>query len=68
MFSGYLAVLMPRVHGVSPFLYLPLDSRQLILKELPHHVNVAAIQPVMINGDGVLLQDRMRKVTQDQDR
>lgn len=51
----YLAVLMPRVHRVPPLAYLFLNRRQLALKELPHDVYVAAIQPVMINRDGVLL-------------
>lgn len=51
----YLTVLMPRVHRVSPLIYLFLNRQQLILKELPHDVYVTTIQPVMINRDGVLL-------------
>lgn len=54
----YLTVLMPRIHCVSPLIDLFLDGWELILKELPHDVNVAAIQPIMIDGDGVFLEDK----------
>lgn len=56
----YLAVLMPGIHCISPLVYLFLNRWKLILKELPHDVNVAAIQPVVINWDGVLLYQKQK--------
>lgn len=52
----YLAVQVPGLHGVSPFADLLLDCGELTLQELPHQVQVAAIQPVVVDGDGVLLK------------
>lgn len=60
--AGYLTVLMPRIHGVSPLVNLFLHRRQLVLQELPHDVHVAAIQPVVIDGNGVLLQESVRTI------
>lgn len=54
----YLAVLMPGIHCVFPLIYFFLYRRQFILKEQPHDVNVAAIQPVVINRNCVLLQKK----------
>lgn len=51
----YLTVIVPGVHGVPPLVYLLLYGQQLPLQELPHHIHITAVQPVMVNGDCVLL-------------
>lgn len=52
---SYLTMLMPGVHSITPFLNFSLDRRKFILQELPHDVQITAIQPVMIDGNGILL-------------
>ncbi len=51
----YLTMLMPGVHSITPFLDFSLDRRKLFLQKLPHEIHITAIQPVMIDGNGILL-------------
>lgn len=51
----YLTMLMPRVHSITPFLDFSLDRRKFFLQKLPHDIQITAIQPVMIDGNGILL-------------
>ncbi len=51
----YLTMLMPGIHSITPFLDFSLDRRKLFLQKLPHEIHITAIQPVMIDGNGILL-------------
>ncbi len=46
---------MPGIHSITPFLDFSLDRRKLFLQKLPHEIHITAIQPVMIDGNGILL-------------
>lgn len=48
-------MLMPGIHSITPFLNFSLDRRKFFLQKLPHDIQITAIQPVMIDGNGVLL-------------
>lgn len=52
----HLAVVMPVRHGVPPLANLLLHGTELLLQELPHVGQVTAIDPVVVDGDGVFLQ------------
>ena len=52
---SHLAVVMPVRHGVPPLNDLLLHSTELLLQEVPHIGQVTAVDPVVVDGDGVLL-------------
>lgn len=49
-----LAVVMPVRHGVPPLNDLLLHGTELLLQEVPHIGQVTAVDPVVVDGDGVL--------------
>lgn len=56
--ASHLAVMVPVRHGVLPFSNLMLHGLELLLQEVPHVCQVAAIDPVVIDRDGVVLEGR----------
>lgn len=52
----YLAVVVPFWHGVPPLTDLLLHSTELPLQKVPHGGQVAAVDPVVVDGDGVVLE------------
>lgn len=56
--ASHLAVVVPVRHGVLPFFDLMLHSLELLLQEVPHVWQVAAIDPVVVNRNGVILEGR----------
>lgn len=56
--ASHLAVVVPVRHGVLPFSNLMLHGLELLLQEVPHVWQVAAIDPVVVDRDGVILEGR----------
>lgn len=54
----HLAVVVPVRHGVLPLSDLLLYCLEFLLQEAPHVSQVAAIDPVVVDGDGVILEGR----------
>lgn len=59
MWDGdYLALEVPVIHGIFPLADFPLHGRQLVLQEAPHDGHVAAVHPVVVDGNGVFLREK----------
>lgn len=56
--ASHLAVVVPVRHGVLPFSDLLLYCLEFLLQEVPHVSQVAAIDPVVVDRDGVVLEGR----------
>lgn len=54
--TPHLAVVVPVGHCVLPLADLLLHSKEFLLQEMPHGGQVTAIDPVVVNGDCVLLE------------
>lgn len=51
-------MVVPVRHGVLPLSDLLLYCLEFLLQEAPHVSQVAAIDPVVVDGDGVVLEGR----------